>query len=102
MKLNIYIGLRAIAYIITEGVNVVKHGIKRVNISFDNYYEFLAGQTVTKRINKRMKAQARRNLWRYKSRKSNLKKLLKSAFGCEPQNLTRTQNLQLRVKGLSQ
>lgn len=102
MKLNIYIGLRAIAYIITEGLNVVKQGIKRVNISFDNYYEFIAGQPVTKRINKRLKAQARRNLWRYKSRKTNLKRLLKKAFDCEPQHLTRTQNLQLSVKGLSQ
>jgi CRISPR/Cas system Type II protein with McrA/HNH and RuvC-like nuclease domain len=102
MKLNIYIGLRAIAYIITQGVDVVKQGIKRVNISFDNYYEYIAGQPVSKRINKRMKAQARRNLWRYKSRRNNLLNLLMKKLGCQPQHLPRTQNLQLRVKGLSQ
>lgn len=102
MRLSIYIGLRAIAYIISQGMDVVKHGIKRVNISYDNYYEYVAGQPVSKRVNKRMKAQSRRNLWRYKSRKSNLKRLLKSAFGCEPEHLTRTKNLQLRVKGIIQ
>ncbi|WP_141743579.1 type II CRISPR RNA-guided endonuclease Cas9 [Weeksella sp. HMSC059D05] len=102
MKLNIYIGLRAIAYVITEGLDVVKHGIKRVNISFDDYYEFISGKPVSKRINRRMKAQARRNLWRFKSRKSNLRRLLQATYGCQPQHLTRTQNLQLRVKGLTQ
>lgn len=97
-----YIGLRAIAYVIADNSKVIKHGIKRVNIPFDNYYEFIAGQPVTKRINKRLKAQARRNLWRYKSRKHNLKKLLLAQFNAKPQHLTRTQNLELRVKALTQ
>jgi hypothetical protein len=43
MKLNIYVGLRAIAYVITQGCEVIKHGIKKVNVTFDNYYEFIAG-----------------------------------------------------------
>jgi hypothetical protein len=102
MNLNIYVGLRAIAFVLTEGISVVKTGIKRVNISFDNYYEFIAGLPVSKRINKRLKAGARRNLWRYKSRKANLKRLLLKHFNCKPQHLSRTANLQLRVKGLTQ
>ena len=76
MKLNTYVGLRAIAWIVTDGAKVVQHGIKRVNISFDNYYEFISGNPVTKRINRRMKAGARRNLWRFKSRRNNLKNIL--------------------------
>jgi hypothetical protein len=102
MKLNTYIGLRAIAYVLTEGEDIIKYGIKRVNVSFDDYYEFIAGLPVSKRINRRMKAQARRNLWRYKSRRNNLLRLLEMHFGCKPQHLTRTENLQLRVKGLTE
>lgn len=100
MKLSIYIGLRAIAYIITQGSDIVKNGIKRVNISFDNYYEFIAGLPVSKRINRRMKRQARRNLWRYKSRKYNLRRLLEKEFNCSPQHLKRSDNLKLRIKAL--
>ncbi|MBK7988370.1 MAG: hypothetical protein IPK11_16085 [Ignavibacteria bacterium] len=33
MKLSVYCGLRAIAYIITQGSNVVKHGIKKSKYS---------------------------------------------------------------------
>ena len=47
MRLNVYVGLRAIAYIITRECNVVKHGIKSVNISHTNYYEYLAGLPVS-------------------------------------------------------
>lgn len=102
MKLNLYCGLRAIAYIITEGVNVVKHGIKRVNISFDNYYEFIAGLPVSKRINRRQKRQMRRNLWRFKSRRENLKRLLnKHGYSCDGE-ISREQILKLRVKALTQ
>lgn len=100
MKLNTYIGLRAIAYIITEGAKVIQYGIKRMNIQFDNYYEFISGLPVSKRINKRMKAQARKNLWRYKSRRNNLARTLEKTFGCKEQHLSRNENLQLRVKGL--
>lgn len=100
MKLSIYIGLRAIAYVITQGSEIVKHGIKRVNISFDNYYEYIAGLPVSKRINRRMKRQARRNLWRYKSRKYNLRRLLEKEFNCSPQHLKRSDNLKLRIKAL--
>lgn len=103
MKLNTYIGLRAIAWIITDNQNqIVKYGIKRVNLSFDNYYEFIAGLPVTKRINRRMKRQARRNLWRFKSKRGNLRKLLLKIYNCEPKHLTRTANLELRVKGLTE
>ena len=59
MKLNIYVGLRAIAYVITQGCEVIKHGIKKVNVTFDNYYEFIAGQPVSLRITRRQKRQAR-------------------------------------------
>jgi len=102
MKLSVYCGLRAIAYIITQGSNVVKHGIKRVNIPYENYYEFIAGLPVSKRINRRLKRQARRNLWRYKSRRERLKKLLIKEFQCSPKNRTRTDNLLIRVKALSE
>lgn len=102
MKLSLYCGLRAIAYVINNGQHVVKYGIKRVNIPFDNYYEFIAGLPVSKRINRRMKRQARRNLWRFKSRRNQLRQYLSKTLGCSPQHLTRTDNLKLRVKGLSE
>lgn len=102
MKLNLYCGIRAIAYIITDGANVVKYGIKRINLSFDNYYEYISGLPVSKRINRRQKRQMRRNLWRFKSRRQNLRRLLQKNFNCAPQDLTRTENLRLRVKGLTQ
>ena len=102
MKLSVYCGLRAIAYIITDGINVVKHGIKRVNISYENYYEFIAGLPVSKRISRRLKRQARRNLWRYKSRRERLQKLLMQEFNCKPTNRTRTANLLIRVKALTE
>lgn len=102
MKLNIYCGLRAITYIITDGLNVVKYGIKRVNISFDNYYEFIAGLPVSKRINRRQKRQMRRNMWRFKSRRQNLKRLLqKHGYYCDGE-MSRDQILKLRVKALGQ
>lgn len=100
MRLNVYVGLRAIAYIITNECDVVKHGIKSVNISHTNYYEYLAGLPVSKRINRRMKRQARRNLWRFKSRRENLRRLLKKELGHDPQPLSQRVNLELRIKGL--
>lgn len=44
MKLSIYVGIRAIGWVLTQGKEVVKKGIKRVNVDFDNYYEYVAGQ----------------------------------------------------------
>lgn len=103
MKLNTYIGLRAIAYVITDGVSIVKHGIKRVNLPFDNYYEYIAGQPVSKRINRRMKRQMRRNLWRFKSRRENLKRVFKKDFpDTEPLTLNREEALRLRVSALTE
>lgn len=102
MKLSLYCGLRAIAYIITEGVDVVKHGIKRVNIPFDNCYEFIAGLPVTKRVNRRQKRQMRRNLWRFKSRRENLKRLLKKNGYTYNGSMSREEILKLRVKGLKE
>ncbi len=101
MKLNIYSGLRAIAFVIADGISIVKHGIKRVNISYDNYYEFIAGLPVSKRINKRLKAGMRRNLWRYKSRRNNLKKTLWKAFNVHPRQCTREEALRLSVECLN-
>lgn len=43
MKLSIYVNVRSIAWIISEGVEIIAKGIKRVNVEFDNYYEFIAG-----------------------------------------------------------
>jgi len=72
MKLSIYTGLRSIAWVISENSKIVKYGIKRLNISFDNYYEYIAGLPVSKRINRRQKRTARRNLLRFKRRKQKL------------------------------
>jgi len=108
MKLSFYSGLRSIGWVITDGIEVVKCGIKRLNVSFDNYYEYMAGLPVSKRINKRMKAQSRRNLWRYKSRRSNLIKFLgKNGFVAstslsDRSMISANEVLKLRVKALSE
>lgn len=101
MKLSVYVGLRAIAYIISEGGNVVKHGVKRVNVEFDHYYEYMAGQPVSLRITRRQKRQARRNLWRYRSRRKNLKYILKESGIFSDKPMHRNEVLKLRVDGLS-
>jgi CRISPR-associated endonuclease Csn1 len=77
-KLNIYCGIRSIGWNVTEDDEVIDFGVKRVNVDFDSYYAFTAGLPVAKRIDRRMKRQARRNLWRYKTRREKLGKLLKS------------------------
>ncbi len=100
MKLNVYCGLRAIAYVVTQGSEIIKTGIKKVNVSFDNYYEFIAGLPVSKRINKRLKAGMRRNLWRYKSRRNNLKNTLWKVFNVHPRQCSREEVLRLRVQCL--
>ncbi len=100
MQLSTFIGLRAIAWIITKGNEVIQYGIKRVNISFDHYYEYIAGQPVSKRINRRMKKQMRRHLWRRRSRRKNLMNTLnKHGYSCDGE-MSRDELLQLRVKGL--
>lgn len=76
MKLSIYVGLRAIGWNITSQSEIIQSGVKKVNVPFDNYYEYIAGQPVTKRINRRLKKQMRRNLWRNRSRKQKLQRLL--------------------------
>lgn len=102
MTLSTFIGLRAIAWILTDGNQIIQHGIKRVNISYDHYYEFVAGQPVSKRINRRMKKQMRRHLWRRRSRRKNLKNLLNShGYNCQGE-MTRNELLNLRVKGLDE
>ena len=78
MKLSVYCGLRSIGWTITDENKIVQCGVKRVNIPFDNYYEYIAGRPVSKRISRREKRQARRNLWRLKSRREKTKKLLES------------------------
>ena len=78
--LNIYCGIRSIGWNITENDSVISFGVKRVNVDFDSYYAYIAGQPVAKRIDRRMKRQARRNLWRYKTRRTKLYKLLKEDF----------------------
>lgn len=78
MKLSIYVGVRSIGWNITHQNQIIAHGIKRVNIDFDSYYAYLAGVPVPKRIDRRIKRSARRNLWRRKSRRQRLLKLLKS------------------------
>src|SRR5690606_22489234 len=102
MKLSIYVGLRAIAWIISQNGNVVKHGIKRVNVEFDHYYEYLSGKPVSLRITRRQKRQARRNLWRFKSRRRYLKSLLQSKNIFSAEKPHRNEILKLRVKGLSE
>jgi CRISPR-associated endonuclease Csn1 len=78
MKLNIYCGIRSIGWNITDENKVIAYGVKRVNVDFDSYYAFIAGLPVAKRIDRRMKRQARRNLWRYKTRRAKLMSLLKA------------------------
>jgi len=57
MKLSIYVNLRSLAWVITQASAVIAKGIKRVNIDFDTYYEFIAGLPVSKRQNRRNKRQ---------------------------------------------
>jgi CRISPR-associated endonuclease Csn1 len=83
--LNIYAGIRSIGWNVTEYGEVKNFGVKRVNVDFDSYYAFIAGNPVEKRIIRRQKRQARRNLWRFKARREKLVKLLRED-GLMPQN----------------
>lgn len=102
MNLSIYGGLRAIGWVLTQGKEVVKKGIKRVNVDFDHYYEYVAGQPVSLRITRRQKRQARRNLWRYRSRRRNLINYLSKLCITAGKPRTREEILKLRVKALSE
>jgi hypothetical protein len=102
MKLSIYVNLRSIAWIISEGVEIVAKGIKRVNVEFDNYYEYIAGLPISKRTNRRMKRQSRRNLWRRKSRRQSLVKYLEKFGWISSKEYSDKEILQLRVKSLTE
>lgn len=102
MKLSIYVGLRAIAWLVSNDKEVVKRGIKRVNVDFDHYYEYVAGQPVSLRITRRQKRQARRNLWRYRSRRRSLINYLSRLGIAAGKPRPREEILKLRVKALSE
>jgi len=99
--LSAYVGLRAIGWLVHSNSEIIQHGIKRLHVPFDNYYEYMAGLPVTKRINRRMKRQMRRNLWRYKSRRDNLRHYLDKHLAKSDATYSRDEMLQLRVKALS-
>jgi len=102
MKLSIYVNLRSIGWIVTNEQMVIARGIKRVNVEFDNYYEFIAGLPVSKRANRRGKRTARCNLWRYKSRRQNLTKYLYKLGMVQNKDYSLQDILKLRVKALSE
>lgn len=78
-RFNIYCGVRSIGWnVVTDENEVIAYGAKRVNVDFDSYYDFIAGLPVAKRIDRRMKRQMRRNLWRYRTRRAKLLSLLKA------------------------
>lgn len=98
MKLSIYVGLRSIGWLVSEEKSVVQHGIKRLNVSFDNYYEYLAGLPVSKRINRRQKRTSRRNLLRFKRRREKLINFLKKNELWSDKTFSKDGKLQLRSK----
>ena len=102
MNLSIYVNLRSIAWVVTEEKEVIAKGIKRVMVEYDNYYEFIAGLPVSKRANRRGKRTARRNLWRYKSRRQRLKKYLSKIGMIQDKEYSLSEMLKLRVKALSE
>jgi len=102
MKLSIYVNLRSIAWVVTKEKEVIAKGIKRVMVEYDNYYEFIAGLPVSKRANRCGKRTARRNLWRYKSRRGNLKKYLSKLGMVQDREYSLEEILKLRVKALSE
>ena len=104
-KLSLYCDLRSIGWIITNGSEIIKSGIKRINVDFDTYYEFIAGNVISKRINRRLKRTARRNRWRRNSRKQSLINLLQELDmmpTTEMLNMSKSTRLKLRVKALTQ
>lgn len=104
LKLSIFCDLRSIGWIISDNVNIVKKGIKRINVDFDSYYEFIAGNVISKRISRRLKRTARRNLWRRNSRKQSLINFLKELDMMptkEMLSMAKNDRLKLRVKALT-
>lgn len=101
MKLSVYVNLRSIGWIVSDGAQLVAKGVKRVSVEFDHYYEFVAGLPVTKRINRRVKRQMRRNLYRRRSRKEALKKYLSKHFANPLADLNARELYMLRVQALS-
>lgn len=99
MKLNIYIGIRGIGWNITDAEKVIDFGLKKNNINFDSYYEFMAGNPISKRIIRREKRQARRNLQRRKFQKEKLLSELYKDFHVKPDKTLHQQELlKLRIK----
>lgn len=104
-KLSIYADVRSIGWIITRGKEIIARGIKRVNIDFDTYYEFIAGNVISKRVNRRIKRTMRRNLWRRKSRKQSLQNLLAKHAMLPGQQIMKSSNTfryKTRVKALTE
>ena len=102
-KLSIYADVRSIGWIITRGKEIIARGIKRINIDFDTYYEFIAGNVISKRVNRRVKRTMRRNLWRRKSRREALRHLLQKHGMLPGAQLMKSSNLfryQSRVRAL--
>jgi hypothetical protein len=102
MLLSVYVGLRAIGFILSERDRVIHYGIKRVGISFRDYQEYLSGMAVSKRVLRRLYRQMRRNRSRYRSRRDRLLRIIRKHLGCEPQYLPREESLRLRVRALSE
>ena len=104
-KLSIYCDLRSIGWVVGQGESIIKTGIKRVNIDFDTYYEFIAGNAISKRTNRRVKRSARRNKDRRLSRKENLFEFLDKIDMMPTKEMLRTRKtdrLKLCEKSLSE
>ena len=97
MKASIYVNLRSIGWVVTNGTEIVDRGIKRVNVDYDTYYEFVAGLPVSKRTSRRTKRSMRRNISRRKCRRNQLLKIYQHV---QPLNLGREDQLKLRVRAL--
>jgi len=102
MKLSIYVNLRSIGWLVSDGDKVVAKGIKRVMVDFDNYYEYFAGLPVSKRINRREKRSARKNRWRYQSRRKALTDYLAKKGMKVSRNYSLKEMLELRVRALTE
>ena len=105
-KLSVLVDLRSIAWIISENNKIIDKGIKRVNVDFDNYYEYISGLPVSKRINRRLKRSARRNNYRRISRRDNLINYLEKKgylpINDELEKYSSDEMLNLRIKALSE
>ena len=101
-QLNIYVGIRGIGWNVANDSNIIDFGVKKTAVSFDSYYEFKSGNPISKRIVRREKRQARRNLQRRKFQKNKLLYELKKDYGESPDlTLPQKEWLQLRIKAHS-